>query len=107
MKKLRALLTASILLLLCGIFFMTLPAGANGQDDRTRKIRQKDKSLRVGVTSQEINTSSPGDMRLWAVLIGVSRYKYGDQEDSEGNLIPNLRYADTDARELYNFLRSP
>jgi tetratricopeptide (TPR) repeat protein len=92
--------------LVCGICTVAVSSDAGQQDDRTRTIRQKDKNIRVGVTSQEINTSNPDDVRLWAVLIGVSQFKYGDQ-DLDGNLIPNLRYADNDARELYNFLRSP
>lgn len=37
----------------------------------------------------------------WAVVIGVSRYQHA----SKG--IPNLRYADRDARAFYEFLKTP
>jgi tetratricopeptide (TPR) repeat protein/uncharacterized caspase-like protein len=103
MKKMSASSSLAVMLLLLGTCFSIVNT-ASAQDDRTRTIRQKEK--KIGRTSQEINTSNPDDIRLWAVLIGVSRFKYGDQ-DLDGNLIPNLRYADNDARELYNFLRSP
>jgi hypothetical protein len=36
----------------------------------------------------------------WAVVVGISRYKHPHQ-------IPNLRYADTDAQAIHEFLRSP
>lgn len=37
----------------------------------------------------------------WAVVVGVSRYEHSQKG------IPNLRYADADARLFYEFLKSP
>lgn len=49
--------------------------------------------------------TSDQNAQLWAVLIGVSRYQLGDQND-DGNRIPNLKNAADDARALYEFFRS-
>src|ERR1700754_492326 len=84
-----------------------LPAHrVSAQDEMRREIRQRDKTARVGLTREEAAAHSGEEPALWAVIIGVSRYTYGDQ-GPEGGAIPNLRYADADAREVYNFLRSP
>ena len=42
----------------------------------------------------------------WALVIGVSRYQYGDQNIS-GRQISNLNYAETDAKNVYDFLLTP
>lgn len=42
---------------------------------------------------------------LWAVVVGISRYQYGDQ-DIEGSRIANLKYAAEDAQAVSNFLQS-
>ncbi len=59
--------------------------------------------IRVGAAPGEIDKGPAPD--LWAVIIGVSRYQYGDQ-DIDGSRIPNLKYATEDALGLNNFLRS-
>jgi uncharacterized caspase-like protein/tetratricopeptide (TPR) repeat protein len=94
------------------IIFLTLAVGflfparhVSAQDELRREIRQRDKSARVGVTRDETAARDAQEPTLWAVIIGVSRYTYGDRGD-DGE-IPNLHYAEADARELYNFLRSP
>ncbi|HET9533160.1 MAG TPA: caspase family protein [Blastocatellia bacterium] len=104
--KRSSLFAIAFTALLCATSSMLLPSGAYAQDDRNRSIRQRKSDIRVGVTKTEINTAVADDVKLWAVLIGVSSFKYGDQ-DVDGNFISNLRYADNDARELYKFLSSP
>jgi tetratricopeptide (TPR) repeat protein len=44
-------------------------------------------------------------VELWAVVIGVSRYLYGDQK-IDGNVISNLKNASDDADAICEFLRS-
>ena len=59
----------------------------------------------VGATSGEMSRQG-APVGLWAVLIGVSRYQYGDQ-DLDGNHISNLKHAADDAEAMHDFLRSP
>ncbi len=76
-----------------------LPAKAQAQEQRGRGLK-----IKVGATSKETTDNTPVD--LWAVLIGVSRYKYGDQ-NLDGYQIANLKNAGDDAQAIYDFLRSP
>jgi uncharacterized caspase-like protein/tetratricopeptide (TPR) repeat protein len=52
-----------------------------------------------------MNSGRAQDVQLWAVLIGVSRYKNGDQNIG-GYQIQNLKSAADDAQAIYEFLRS-
>lgn len=45
------------------------------------------------------------EIRRWAVVIGISDYKYDNQRDPKG--VPDLLYANRDAMAFANFLRSP
>ncbi len=45
------------------------------------------------------------EIRRWAVVIGISDYKYDNQRDPKG--VPDLLYANRDAIAFANFLRSP
>jgi tetratricopeptide (TPR) repeat protein len=65
---------------------------------------QRERGLRVGTTRAETSSSQP--FNLWAVLIGVSKYKYGDQ-NLDGYQITNLKNAADDAQAIYDFLKSP
>src|SRR5262245_29554328 len=86
----------SLLLLFTVIFFInTSPA----QSERDRRIK-----IQVGATADEASKNT--DVQLWAVVIGVSRYKFGDQTTKDGE-IPNLKNAGDDAQAMYDFLRSP
>src|SRR5262245_60315178 len=69
------------------------------QDERARELR-----IKVGATPEE--SKGGNEVKLWAVVIGVSRYKNGDQTTSAGQ-IPNLKNAGDDAQGMYDFLRSP
>jgi tetratricopeptide (TPR) repeat protein len=86
-------------LLVCAFAISAIPASATAQDQRSRGLK-----IKVGATSQEASSNQPID--LWAVLIGVSRYKYGDQ-NLDGYQIGNLKNAADDAQAIYDFLRSP
>jgi tetratricopeptide (TPR) repeat protein len=66
-------------------------------------LRERAVKLRVGRTPEESKAGPGGE--LWGVIIGVSRYKYGDR-DIGGNQIPNLKNAADDAQAVYDFLRS-
>jgi len=75
---------------------------------RTSASQARDRGLKikVGATNGEMSSSQGPPVGLWAVLIGVSRYQYGDQ-DLEGNHIANLKHAADDAEAMRDFLRSP
>lgn len=104
-SKLRMLITIVPLMILT--FSFVLPYSVSAQDEVRRSIRVKDNTAKVGVRRADTE-SNGGPPTLWAVLIGVSRYKFGaDQQDPDSSSIPNLRFADADAISVYDFLRSP
>src|SRR5258705_11255027 len=90
--------TAILLLLLLSLWPASLRTSGAQTQERGLKIR-------VGATNGEMS-SSGAPVGLWAVLIGVSRYQYGDQ-DLDGNRISNLKHAADDAEAMHDFLRSP
>ena len=96
------LITALSLFLLLPLAHVRAYAQAQGE----RTIRMKRQEVKIGATRKEVAAGSAEQMNLWAVLIGVSRFQYGDQ-DIAGNYISNLRFADADAQAVYDFLRSP
>jgi uncharacterized caspase-like protein len=73
-------------------------AGAGQTQERGLKV--------VGVTRGEMSSGRGAPVGLWAVVIGVSRYQYGDQ-DIDGNHISNLKHAADDAESVREFLMSP
>src|SRR6266550_3298895 len=76
---------------------LTVPPGV--QDQTSRKLTH---AKVVGATAEE---AKKGEVGLWALVIGISNYKYGDQ-DIDGLRIANLAYATTDAESVYEFLQS-
>lgn len=80
------------------LFFVCIPFLATSQ------VRDRGLSVKVGSTKEDVTANR--NVNLWAVVIGVSRYKLGDQ-NVNGNHIPNLKNATEDATEVYKFLRSP
>ena len=84
--------------LLFTILLVSLPFFAASQ------TRERGLSIKVGETNED--STAKRDVNLWAVVIGVSRYKMGDQ-NVDGNQISNLKNAAEDATEVYKFLRSP
>jgi tetratricopeptide (TPR) repeat protein/uncharacterized caspase-like protein len=87
----------SVLLTLLVLF--SFRGGAAQTQERGLKIK-------VGATSGELSSDHGPEVGLWAVLIGVSRYQYGDQ-DLDGNRISNLKHAAEDCEAMRDFLMSP
>jgi uncharacterized caspase-like protein/tetratricopeptide (TPR) repeat protein len=95
--KRRVIFQISISLFL--LIFVFTTGTSQAQTERDRRIK-----IQVGATPDE--ASKNADVQLWAVVIGVSRYKFGDQQTKDGQ-IPNLKNAGDDAQSIYDFLRSP
>src|SRR5215216_1306655 len=68
-------------------------------------VQERGLKVKVGATVAEMNSGRAQNVQLWAVLIGISRYKNGDQ-NLGGYQIQNLKSAADDAQAIYNFLRS-
>lgn len=90
MKKLVPILSLSVLL--CAV-----------ASTASSRLKAQERILRVGVSRAETGKGPLPD--LWAVVVGVSRFQYGNQR-IEGTQITNLKYAADDAQAIYNFLRS-
>jgi uncharacterized caspase-like protein/tetratricopeptide (TPR) repeat protein len=73
---------------------------------QTPDQRERGLKIKVGATRAELTTGRAEQVNLWAVIIGVSKYKYGDQ-NLEGYQITNLKNAADDAQAIYEFLKSP
>jgi uncharacterized caspase-like protein/Tfp pilus assembly protein PilF len=80
------------------ILLIALTSNVSGQEKRTRAI-----NVKVGATSAEVKAGK--EVNLWAIIIGISRYKNGDK-DLDGYQISNLKNAADDAQAIYDFLRS-
>jgi uncharacterized caspase-like protein/Tfp pilus assembly protein PilF len=89
-------ISLSIVLFLTFVFSTS---SSHAQTERDRRIK-----IQVGATADEASKNT--EVGLWAVVIGVSRYKFGDQTTKDGE-IPNLKNAGDDAQAMYDFLRSP
>jgi tetratricopeptide (TPR) repeat protein/uncharacterized caspase-like protein len=74
-----------------------------GSSTVTEQERERGIKLRIGTRKDDAKAGKQVD--LWAVVIGVSRYLYGDQK-IDGNYIANLKNASDDALAIYEFLRS-
>ncbi|MCI0390614.1 MAG: caspase family protein [Acidobacteria bacterium] len=78
--------------------FSKFSTQVGGQDN------QRGLSVKVGATAAE--AASGRDIKRWAVIIGVSHYKFGGQA-IDGTMISDLKHAASDAQQIYDFLRSP
>jgi tetratricopeptide (TPR) repeat protein/uncharacterized caspase-like protein len=88
--------------LLISISTLTLAySRVSAQDERGRGLK-----IRVGALPEEVNAGQAEQINLWAVVVGVSRYQYGDQ-NLDGYQITNLKNAADDAQAVYEFLKSP
>ena len=80
----------------CGGEAKYLPRESSAvKDDRAISVVQK---MRTQAVSPQVGR--------WAVVIGISDYKY-DTRRNPGKGIPDLRFADEDARAFAEFLTSP
>src|ERR1044072_4533967 len=95
---LRVTITVSLLFMTCGVGLNSHRAIAQDQQQRGLKVK-------VGATRTEMTSGRAKDVQLWAVLIGISRFKNGDQ-DVGGMPIQNLLSAADAAQAIYEFLRS-
>jgi tetratricopeptide (TPR) repeat protein/uncharacterized caspase-like protein len=100
MSRLPILRCAAVVSLLLTLL---VPSGLRPTAAQTQERGLK---IKVGATNGEMSSSHGAPVGLWAVLIGVSRYLYGDQ-DLDGNHISNLKHAADDAEAMHDFLRSP
>ncbi|KAF0247521.1 MAG: hypothetical protein FD167_3080, partial [bacterium] len=102
LNKIRTvLIPALILLFLLVVSFTSVIANKDlitDQDKRPRAV-----NVKVGATSAEVKAGK--EVNLWAIIIGISRYKNGDT-NLDGYQISNLKNAADDAQAIYDFLRS-
>ena len=94
---LRIAILASLLFTICAAAFDLPRAKAQDQKERALKVKK------VGQTVTDTNAGK--EVNLWAVLIGISRFKNGDQNVG-GMQIQNLRSAADDAQAIHEFLKS-
>ena len=91
-KRSKRSITSILTLLVSAALLAPAAAGQERERGMSTKARTTD-------------TTAGRNVERWAVLIGVSRYKFGD-ENLGGNQIPNLKNAADDAQALYDFLRT-
>lgn len=87
------------IMLLVVLVLAARPLGAQETAEQQRGVRLKF----VGQTAGEKQAGRVP--QLWAVIVGVSRFRFGEQS-VEHTKIANLKYAADDAQAVYNFLRS-
>jgi len=95
-------------ILRCAIVVLVVSIGLVQFADRASSAQTQERGLKikVGATNGESTSGRGAEVGLWAVLIGVSRYQYGDQ-DLDGNRISNLKHAAEDCEAMREFLMSP
>ena len=96
--RLASTVAATFLLTLLAVVCDSPSAAAQNQRERGLKV--------VGASRSDVSAGRVNDIGLWAVIIGVSRYQYGEQ-DLDGYRITNLKNAADDAQALYEFFKSP
>src|ERR1700754_3110405 len=72
---------------------------------RAQDLQERGLKAKGGATRTESQSGAAKDVKLWAVLIGISRFKNGDQSVG-GVQIQNLKSAADDAQAIYDYLRS-
>jgi tetratricopeptide (TPR) repeat protein/uncharacterized caspase-like protein len=96
--KISSTVVAIAVLISAAIISDAPSAAAQDQRERGMKV--------VGASRSDVNAGRVNDIGLWAVIIGVSRYQFGEQ-DLDGYHITNLKNAADDAQALYEFFKSP
>lgn len=96
--RLASILAATFLLTFLCFVCKSPTVAAQAQRERGLKV--------VGASRSDVSAGRVNDIGLWAVIIGVSRYQYGEQ-DLDGYRITNLKNAADDAQALYEFFKSP
>ncbi len=98
----KTALLRNILAILAIVSSVTIPFSASAQ---TQDLQARGLKARVGATKTELKNGAAKNVNLWAVLIGISRFKNGDQSVG-GVQIQNLKSAADDAQAIYDYLRS-
>lgn len=98
----KTALIRNILAILAIVSSVTIPFSASAQ---TQDLQARGLKARVGATKTELKNGAAKNVNLWAVLIGISRFKNGDQSVG-GVQIQNLKSAADDAQAIYDYLRS-
>jgi uncharacterized caspase-like protein/tetratricopeptide (TPR) repeat protein len=98
----KSIIRVVVSISLAASFFAITPGASRA---RAQGIQERGLKVKVGATRSEMNSGRAQNVQLWAVLIGVSRYKNGDQNIA-GYQIQNLKSAADDAQAIYEFLRS-
>src|SRR5205085_5249052 len=70
-----------------------------------QELQERGLKVKVGATKTEMKSGSANSVNLWAVLMGISRFKNGDQIVG-GVQIQNHKSAADDAQAIYDYLRS-
>src|SRR5690348_4925707 len=70
-----------------------------------QELQERGLKAKVGATKTEFKNGAAKNVNLWAVLIGISRFKNGDQSVG-GVQIQNLKSAADDAQAIFDYLRS-
>src|SRR5713226_6315297 len=96
--KIASTLVAIVVLISVAVISDAPSAAAQDQRERGMKV--------VGASRSDVSAGRVNDIGLWAVIIGVSRYEFGEQ-DLDGYHITNLKNAADDAQALYEFFKSP
>src|SRR5437764_7638369 len=100
MNKTALLRNLLALLAIASTVLLPFSTRAHAQDLQARGLK-----ARVGATRTELKNGAAKNVNLWAVLIGISRFKNGDQSVG-GMQIQNLKSAADDAQAIYDYLRS-
>src|SRR2546423_5294002 len=100
MTKTTLLRNLLAVLALVSTFAIPFASRLPAQDLKERGLKAK-----VGATRTEVSSGAAKNVNLWAVLIGISRFKNGDQSVG-GVQIQNLKSAADDAQAIYDYLRS-
>ncbi|HKQ05997.1 MAG TPA: hypothetical protein VJ464_12750 [Blastocatellia bacterium] len=98
----KTALIRNTLAILAIVSSVTIPFSARAQ---TQDLQARGLKARVGATKTELKNGAAKNVNLWAVLIGISRFKNGDQSVG-GVQIQNLKSAADDAQAIYDYLRS-
>src|SRR5438128_7170380 len=98
----KTALLRNILAILAIVSSVTIPFSASAQ---TQDLQARGLKVKVGATKTEMKSGAAKSVNLWAVLIGISRFKNGDQNVG-GVQIQNLKSAADDAQAIYDYLRS-
>jgi uncharacterized caspase-like protein/tetratricopeptide (TPR) repeat protein len=95
-------LLPSVLTVLVIVSLFAIPFAS---DLRAQQLQERGLKAKIGATTTEIKNGAAKNVNLWAVLIGISRFKNGDQSVG-GVQIQNLKSAADDAQAIYDYLRS-